>query len=742
MKKEWTKYAVSIAVCIAAIAVTVTTSVFFIKRVEDVAISEKMNYLNQISSQGTDVVTSKLVNGVSVVNSVARYMEGEGGDIFSEHAINGIHNVAVKSDFENMSLVDKNGVVYHTINDVPINIADRYYFSRFMAGDLVISNVVDARDDGTQAVVLGAPISMNGVVIGGVIARYPATSIDKMLEKNLSDNDIRCYIVHSDGDVFAAAKIDSGEKRMTNIMLDLQQLNKKNSPAMLNVKSDMMNSKKGCVEIDYLGKKFLLSYEPIGINDLYCTVMMPYDKTITNIEHTTDTVIWCCMICLVVLISLLLYFVIAIQKRRHEFEMASGELDIIYQSVPSGMFKCSCDSAMRVSFANDYFYSLMGISEKNFIDGYDKNFSRLIEGGSEDIVDCVSSGGIITVEKRILSDDEDKWCCISGRAVKNSVTGDMELFCTMTDTTMQHKMYDELHMQEERCALMLEQVKDIIFEWNYDSNEMFYSKYFDEKFGYTPVVSDFPDGFIHLGIVYREDRQVFLNLFKTINMGSSYSEDEIRIRKNDGGYLWCKICIMAVRDERNILHRIIGMISDIDAQKRETDEIKESAKRDSLTTLYNKGATEELINESLNNTNCGQCAFLMIDIDNFKSVNDTMGHNVGDEVLKELSLRIQGLFRDGDIIGRIGGDEFVVFMRNITSEQIADYKAKCVVQALKYTASNDDGASVSITGSVGIAYSPKDAKTYTQLYSKADKALYYSKKNGKSQVSVYNSSLE
>lgn len=742
MKKEWTKYAVSIAVCIAAIVVTITTSVFFIKRVEDVAVSEKMNYLNQISSQGKGVVTSKLVNGMSVVNSVACYMEGASGDVFSDYAIKGIHNVAVKSDFENMALVDKNGNVYHTINGVPINIADRYYFGRFMAGEQVISDVVDARDDGTQAVVLVAPISSDGGVIGGVIARYPAISIDKTLEKNLSDNDVRCYIVHSDGSVFAAAKVDGGEKRMTNIVLDLQQVDKRNSPVMLGVKSDMVNTKKGCVEVTYLNKKFLLSYEPIGINDLYCTVMMPYDKTITNIEHTTDTVIWCCMICLIVLISLLLYFVIATQKRRREFEMASSELDIIYKSVPSGMFRCSCDSAMRVSFANDYFYSLIGIAEKNFSDGYDKNFSRLIEGGSDDIVDCVSSGGIITVEKRILSDDEDKWCCISGRAVKNSVTGDMELFCTMTDTTLQHKMYDELHMQEERCALMLEQVQDIIFEWNYDSNEMFYSKYFDEKFGYTPVVSDFPDGFIHLGIVYREDRQVFLNLFKTINMGSSYSEDEIRIRKNDGGYLWCKICIMAVRDERNVLHRIIGMISDIDSQKRETDEIKESAKRDSLTMLYNKGATEEMINESLNNTNCGQCAFLMIDIDNFKSVNDTMGHGVGDEVLKELALRIQGLFRDGDIIGRIGGDEFVVFMRNITSEQIADYKAKCIVQALEYTVSGDDGKSVSITGSVGIAYAPKHAKTYTQLYSKADKALYYSKKNGKSQVSVYNSSLE
>ncbi len=743
MNKEWTKYAVSIAVCVAAIIVTITTSIFFIKKVEDVALSEKMHYLEGQASQGADAVMSKLINGTAVVRSVANYMEGVGGDIFSADSIKGIHNLVQKSDFENMSIVDDKGNVYHTISNVPINVADRFYFGRFMAGETIISDIVDARDDGVRAVVLGTPIRSGDVVIGGVIARYAASGLDAALDRSLSDDDVRCYICHSDGDVFSAAKMADDEKRMTNIVLDLQQSDKSNSPIMLRVKSDMQNGKKGYVEITYMNEKYLLNYEPVGINDLYCAVMMPYSKITTNIQHTTDTVIWCCMICLILLISLLLYYMLMMQKKRREFEKASNELSIIYESVPSGMFRCSCDSSMRVLFANEYFYSLIEMSEKEFEEGYDKNFARLIEGGADDIIDRIGSGNIVTLEKHMKGEcSHNKWICISVRAVKSVNTGELELFCTMTDMSFQHKMYDELHMQEERCALMLEQIQDIIFEWNYDSNEMFYSKYFDEKFGYTPVVSDFPDGFIHLGIVYREDRQAFLNLFKTINMGSSYSEDEIRIRKNDGGYLWCKICIMAVRDENNVLHRIIGMISDIDAQKRENDEIKESARRDSLTTLYNKGATEEVIEETLGNKNCGQCAFLMIDIDNFKHVNDKLGHAVGDEVLKELSVRIQGLFRDGDIIGRVGGDEFVVFMRNITSEQIADYKAKCVVQALDYTAVDENGISVSITGSVGIAFAPKDGTTYTQLYSKADKALYYSKKNGKSQVSVYNSELD
>ncbi len=742
MKKAWTKYAVIIGVCVAAMIITVTTSLFYMKKIEDVALSEKIHYLQQVSSHGANQVSSKLMNGVAVVSAVSRYIEGAVDEMFSQKTISGIHNIAVSSDFGNMAIVDSSGNGYHTMDNMPINVGDRFYFSNIMLGETVISDIIDARDDGMSVIVMGAPVRKDGKVLGGVIARYPAVSVDNLLNETMYDNAVRCYICHSDGRVFGAANIGIGEKRMSNVLLDIQQADKTNSPMVLNFKSDMENNKKGYTEVKYLDEKFLLNYEPIGVNDLYCVAMMPYDTIITNIQHTTDNAIWICMISLIVLIAALLCFMIIMQKRRGEYEKTSGELGVIYESVPSGMFRCSCDSSMRVSFANEYFYALINMSEKEFNDGYDKNFSRLVDGGADDIVDKVNLGGVITVEKLIKNDDKDKWICISGRAVKNKVTGEVELFCTMSDTTIQHRIYDELHMQEERCALMLEQVKDIIFEWNYDSNEMFYSKYFDEKFGYTPVVSDFPDGFIHLGIVYREDRQVFLNLFKTINMGSSYSEDEIRIRKNDGGYLWCRMCIMAVRDERNVLHRIIGMISDIDSEKREKDEIKESARRDPLTMLYNKGATADLIEESLNNTNCGQCALLMVDIDNFKEVNDKLGHNVGDEVLKELAIRIQSLFRDGDIIGRVGGDEFVVFMRNITSQQIADYKAKCIVQALDYKVSHEaTGESVNVTGSVGISFAPKDGTSYVQLYAKADKALYYSKKNGKSQVSVYEDEL-
>lgn len=740
MKKAWKKYLVNIAVGVAAAAVAVTGSLIYKKKVDDIALNEKTQYLRQISSQGTALVMSKLTNGKLAVDSVAKYIEGTKEDIFSPSAIAGIHSVAVTNNFDNISIVDKEGNLYHSMNDIPINVSDRYYFSDFLVGETVVSDVVDARDDGNSVIVVGAPIKRDGGVIGGVIARYPAKSISAMLEKNLSGDNVQCYVCHSDGEVFGCAKINPAEKPMTNILLDLQQADRSNEAIILRMKSDMKNDKQGFAKVMHLDRMYLINYEAIGINDLFCVVMMPMDVAITDIQNTAVTVIWLCMIGWVALISFFSYVMIVTKKRRGEYEKINGELGVIYESVPVGMFRCSCDSSLKVSFANEYFYSLLNMSEKEFADTYDKSLGQLLAGGADNIIDNIALGNVFSVEKQIKGDLDNRCICVKGRAVKNKNSGEVELFCALTDETRQHTMNDELHMHEQRCNLILEQINDIVFEWNYDKNEMFYSKHFNEKFGYAPVVNDFPDGFIHLGIIYRDDRQVFRNMFKTINMGSSYSEDEMRIRKNDGGYLWCKMCIMAVRDEKNQLHRIIGMLEDIDAEKREGDEIKGKSVRDELTGLYSKNASQALISECLDNANCGTSAFMMIDIDNFKEFNEILGEKVGDEALKEISKRIQNLFRDGDIIGRVGGDKFVVFMRNITSRDIADYKAKCIVQMMDYNAS-DGNNSAKITGSIGIAFAPDDASTYAQLYSKADKALYFSKKNGKAQVSTYDSTL-
>ncbi len=181
----------------------------------------------------------------------------------------------------------------------------------------------------------------------------------------------------------------------------------------------------------------------------------------------------------------------------------------------------------------------------------------------------------------------------------------------------------------------------------------------------------------------------------------------------------------------------MGKAYNINLQKKEMQRLTEKTQRDPLTNLYNKIATQTQIEDYITNGNTNmKHAMLMIDIDNFKSVNDNFGHLVGDEVITVISKRLQNLFRTTDIVGRIGGDEFVVFLRDVNKKELITEKAKEICGIFIDTIV-EDCPECKISGSVGIALYPNDGKTYEELYRKADMALYKAKKCGKNGYELY-----
>lgn len=152
---------------------------------------------------------------------------------------------------------------------------------------------------------------------------------------------------------------------------------------------------------------------------------------------------------------------------------------------------------------------------------------------------------------------------------------------------------------------------------------------------------------------------------------------------------------------------------------------------DPLTSVFNKETTQKLIEQKLNNKE--HCCFLILDVDAFKSVNDTYGHAVGDKVLENLGLLFKNHFRQSDIVGRIGGDEFIILIQdeNITESRIQSLLQK--VNELKIEELKDFKLSISI----GIAFAPKDGTTFMELYRHADQALYQTKRTGKNNYKIY-----
>ncbi len=165
-------------------------------------------------------------------------------------------------------------------------------------------------------------------------------------------------------------------------------------------------------------------------------------------------------------------------------------------------------------------------------------------------------------------------------------------------------------------------------------------------------------------------------------------------------------------------------------------ELTGKAETDLLTGVLNKLATESKIKEYISANPDGQGTLILIDVDNFKKINDKMGHAFGDEVLRNLGLRLKTLYRATDIVGRIGGDEFVVFLKDISDMEIVEREARKLeiffrdFEVGEYT-------KYSVNASLGATIYPVDGRSFEELYKNADDALYYVKQNGKNKLVFY-----
>lgn len=245
--------------------------------------------------------------------------------------------------------------------------------------------------------------------------------------------------------------------------------------------------------------------------------------------------------------------------------------------------------------------------------------------------------------------------------------------------------------------------------------------------------------FIESKLLHPEDVEEYEKVFCEENMKKKFKDGctqiyhECRRLKNDGNYAWVSTLMLREYTTNKNEIRLMQLVQDIDNRKMSENKLKIEAQRDPLTMLYNKSTTQKLIENYISNEGSkGVHAFIIIDMDEFKNINDTNGHFAGDDVLVALSQKLRKYFRETDVLGRIGGDEFVAFIKNIQSIALVCDKVQKLSSALK-SYGIEKGYTHRLSISMGIAIYNKDGFTYEELYKSADKALYEAKRNGRDQ---------
>ena len=227
----------------------------------------------------------------------------------------------------------------------------------------------------------------------------------------------------------------------------------------------------------------------------------------------------------------------------------------------------------------------------------------------------------------------------------------------------------------------------------------------------------------------QEDRKVMEDMLRsrTGSWEDNIQYAELRLKSISGEYHWFGCHYKTITSDTGTVVKVVGKLADISRQRSREQELREQAMRDVLTGIYNK-AGERLIDRMVKEK--GQGLFLMLDLNDFKSINDTMGHVAGDAILTELGRVLKGTCRENDIVARIGGDEFVMFLPGVFDRQTGKRKIGEIQESLRTVRISTWGIR-GIKASIGAALCPEDGMDYGTLYKAADEAMYQAKEQSK-----------
>lgn len=418
------------------------------------------------------------------------------------------------------------------------------------------------------------------------------------------------------------------------------------------------------------------------------------------------------------------------------------DLAMFINNLPGGVMCCEYNEPLTLRYYSKGFLDLFGYTDQEITEIYHDSFRAMIY--ENDIEPCLTSvaqqmavGNSKVIEYRCYHKSGRLiWIHDRGQLI-HTEDGKSVFFCILLDVTESKENQEKLQLSLERHQIISNQTNDIIFEWDAIHDTLSWSSNWQKKFGIEPVMEHARSSIMNASLLHPDSVPNIRKLSEGFEAGESYGETECMLATRTGEYLWCRLRATAQKNKDGELSRIVGVIIDIDAEKRKTDLLAKQARRDSLTNIYNKMTASERIDRRLKERADGTSYVLMLfDIDNFKRTNDTYGHMFGDQCLVQLTTALQKVLPDSAILGRIGGDEFIAFFEYPRDFNVIKRYADSIISTfVKKTCELHAGACVSC--SIGIVCIPEDGCDFQTLYEKSDQALYRAKRDGKARYAIF-----
>lgn len=298
-----------------------------------------------------------------------------------------------------------------------------------------------------------------------------------------------------------------------------------------------------------------------------------------------------------------------------------------------------------------------------------------------------------------------------------------------------------LELEREKYRVLSELSGEVTFDYDAKSDVLQFSEKYVQVIGDNFQIPNARQALENTKLIPFKDKQHMLYCIDQMTPADNRCKLDIRIQTKKGELEWFELLVNSLwkGEQHPECVSLIGKLTNIHAAKLETERLRKRAESDPLTGLCNRSSVEALITSSLTVPD-QTAAFFFLDIDDFKAINDDFGHQYGDQVLQWVSGALRNVFRENDVVGRIGGDEFVAYLCGTGRREILMKKAEEICGLFRDVSSRAD-CKRAISGSLGIALAPEDGGSYAALLSAADQALYSAKKSGKDRYAFFHQNM-
>lgn len=722
----------------------------FEREVQKEELNHAVTSLSGLANQGAEIVETKINLSMSFMRNLAEMLE-KTKDIQQKENFEYLQNVLEDENLDilRFGIALPNGEAITTAGK-SLNVGEREYFRECMKGHEIITGSVKSKIIDEKIIFLAVPIYGENDIVRGVF--YGMIECDSFhVYDNIEMGGVKSdmYIIDGDGNYVTNYDAALADTTKANFFDEMKELKK--SVSMKEIQDKLASRNPMYVELQRKAGKEYVYITPININGWFAVTVINEESIHGRVHYLADSVslLMFRVVMTLALFVVLIYYIIWSEKKKAEqmnqelqirdniFQVAVSELEsqvFLYDARKDEMKFLSNSSYEKIHLPQ----IIQNVS-KELLKYFSETNQKTMEHVLMEMFDDLKNGREESKRRMILTKGEQTYYYgIKVIHFYNTSGEPIRSIGMIYDISENYEKELLLNREKKMRSFFMSDVIGV-YEINVTLDKVMgqQGEQYDSDVTYTRILKEFVRKCV--AEEFREEvceKCSIGNLRIRFLSGENNFIQEYKYLRKDKTTFWVACEMHLERDAQNGNLLAFVTVRDIDNKKRKELYLEERAIVDPLTKVYNRSAGTQYIVKALAEMNPGETsAFMLLDLDHFKRLNDTLGHMRGDDALKNVAEILMNHFRKYDIVCRLGGDEFVVFIQRIPIE-VLDRVLTSLLKKMELDYERGD-VKVSITISAGVALVPEHGNTFEELYEKADQALYQVKNTTRNAYKIY-----